>query len=203
MFFFFYFEQTQLIIKSERLGDVEEITSFLTDLNLVYQQLSIFFIITSDEEQIKSNDTIKKYLRTALLGKKKLKKNKIRVSFKMIKKSLVSYQIPNLRLERINIQSPGFWEIVGSMNPLQQIREYIKEKHEREKDKEYRNDLEKAKGILDLEKQRNEIVEHRIKNLKLAGYNDDQIQRLVLKLYANPLILLDKHLDSGLITGVE
>jgi len=43
--------------------------------------------------------------------------------------------LPSERLffSKVNIQSPGFWEVMGSLNPLQQIREYLKDRHERKK----------------------------------------------------------------------
>lgn len=47
-----------------------------------------------------------------------------------------------LQMSRVVLESPGFWEFVGSLNPLEQIRIYLQERHERRKDKDYRNDAE-------------------------------------------------------------
>lgn len=47
-----------------------------------------------------------------------------------------------LSLGRVILNSPGFWEFVGGLNPLEQIRIYLSERHERKKDNEYRNDAE-------------------------------------------------------------
>lgn len=40
---------------------------------------------------------------------------------------------------KVNIQSPDFWEVIGSLNPLEQIREFLKDRHERKIDDHYRS----------------------------------------------------------------
>jgi hypothetical protein len=44
-----------------------------------------------------------------------------------------------LVLEHVRIESPGFWEFVASLNPLQQIREYLNDRHRRRQDGEFRD----------------------------------------------------------------
>jgi hypothetical protein len=50
-----------------------------------------------------------------------------------------------LTLTAANLHSPGFWEFAGSLNPLGQARGYLNERHERCKDKDFRNDIERQK----------------------------------------------------------
>ncbi|HEY6551228.1 MAG TPA: hypothetical protein VIY71_08535 [Solirubrobacterales bacterium] len=40
------------------------------------------------------------------------------------------------------LQSPGFWEFVGALNPLEVLRKYLNDHHERKKDREYRQAAE-------------------------------------------------------------
>src|SRR5580700_4283093 len=40
-----------------------------------------------------------------------------------------------LVLDAVEIASPGFWEFLGSLNPLEVIRKYLSDRHERRKDR--------------------------------------------------------------------
>jgi hypothetical protein len=44
-----------------------------------------------------------------------------------------------LIVSRVVLTSPGFWEFVGSLNPLEVLRQYLNDRHERRKDDEYRS----------------------------------------------------------------
>ena len=50
-----------------------------------------------------------------------------------------------LEIASISIHSPGFWEVLGGLNPLQQIREYLNDRHKRRQDREFREAAEKKK----------------------------------------------------------
>src|SRR5206468_3287516 len=50
-----------------------------------------------------------------------------------------------LTIRKIQVASPGFWEFFGSLNPLQQIREYLNDRHKRRQDREYREKSEAEK----------------------------------------------------------
>ena len=43
-----------------------------------------------------------------------------------------------LKLRGVELNSPGFWDFLGKLNPLEVLREYLKDRHERRKDREYR-----------------------------------------------------------------
>src|SRR4051794_35010663 len=55
-----------------------------------------------------------------------------------------------LRVARVVMRSPGFWEFLGALNPLQQLREYLNDRHERSKDRGYRNDNERERLAVEL-----------------------------------------------------
>ena len=61
------------------------------------------------------------------------------------------YPPDQIEITKISIQSPGWIELLASLNPLEQIREYLKDRHERIADKEWRWDTEKHRAILELE----------------------------------------------------
>lgn len=44
-----------------------------------------------------------------------------------------------LRLIGVELHSPGFWDFLGKLNPLEVLRQYINDRHERQKDREYRS----------------------------------------------------------------
>jgi hypothetical protein len=47
-----------------------------------------------------------------------------------------------LIVSRVVLESPGFWEVFGSLNPLEVLRKYLNDRHERSKDRNYRSDAE-------------------------------------------------------------
>ena len=53
----------------------------------------------------------------------------------------VGPEIP-LVVSRVVLRSPGFWEFLGALNPLEVTRKYLNDRHERRKDDEYRSPAE-------------------------------------------------------------
>ncbi len=47
-----------------------------------------------------------------------------------------------LVVSRVVLSSPGFWEFMGSLNPLEVLRQYLSDRHERRKDDKYRSPAE-------------------------------------------------------------
>lgn len=118
--------------------------------------------------------------------------------------------LPEYRLElaRVSIQSPGWIEVLGAVNPLREIREYLKDRHERRKDCEYREAAEKDRLQLEnellqrqiLEKE-NGILRERVELLKEAGASDDEIRQIIWASLGQPLSRLGHHQDTKLIEG--
>ncbi len=46
-------------------------------------------------------------------------------------------------VSKVVFRSPGFWEFVGALNPLEVLRQYLNDRHERKKDNEYRSAAER------------------------------------------------------------
>jgi hypothetical protein len=125
-------------------------------------------------------------------------KSPIRIATKIQNQVLKSEQ---LVISKIVIQSPGFWEFLGNLNPLYQIREYLKDHHGRKKDNDFRIAQEKAKGELEIVNLQLDLVEKYISTLQRAGFADEQIRAGVAKYIQEPLQRLRDHQGSGLIDG--
>jgi hypothetical protein len=129
------------------------------------------------------------------------------------------YVLPEdeLRLSSVVIRSPGFWEFIGALNPLKQIRNYINDHHERRQDREYRE--EREADALDLENERRRIenererirnaqvrtqaVRERVELLRDLGIAEEKIRRIITQHVEEPLNEIDKFVQSGLIGGVS
>jgi len=71
-----------------------------------------------------------------------------------------------LIVHRVVLRSPGFWEFLGTLNPLEVIRKYLNDRHERRKDREYREgaerrrlEIENALGELEVVKEMRHLEE--------------------------------------------
>lgn len=60
-----------------------------------------------------------------------------------------------------NISSPGFWEFLAKLNPLEIIRLFLNDRHERRKDRQYREGMEEENLYLQNELLRNKIIRER------------------------------------------
>lgn len=98
--------------------------------------------------------------------------------------------------------SPGFWEFFGALNPLETIRKYIAERHERVKDRDWRDQLEAQKLSIELEKLRLDVVAKEVELLQRAGIPKTLVRRAVIAHISVPLKQLDIFGRDGLLGGV-
>jgi hypothetical protein len=224
-------ETTTLRIKAEKLGTVTEVKTLLADLENAYNSIYAFdflvdSIIYDRERNFRQLDErfhrMRRYWKEFsnrkefpydpfffelfwednLNRQQNILPNLLELQSKIDIEKII---LPSDRLviSKVNIQSPGFWEFLGGLNPLQQIREYIKDRYERKKDKDYRSRQEEELGELSIEEKRNNIINQRIDMLKKVGYSDIEIRQLVTAMVITPLKQLDKHQDNGQIEGPE
>jgi hypothetical protein len=115
-----------------------------------------------------------------------------------------------LTLYAVRLQSPGFWDFLGSLNLLETIRRMMNDHHEREKDRNYRNDDESQR--LDLENDRRrlenmllreDIVAKKIANAKSLGASDRDLAPVLNGVYLEPMLRLTRHQDEGVIGHAE
>ena len=225
-------EITSLRIKAERLGTVSEVICLLKGFETAYNSIYAFDFLVDTlfydrERKLKQVDErfhiLRKYWEDfskqkdfpfnpfmyemffeeyAFSRSKDTLPNLLELQSKIDIEKIV---LPSDRLiiSKVNIQSPGFWEVLGSLNPLQQIREYIKDRHERKKDDQYRSRQEEEIGNLEIEERRNRIINQRIEILRELGYSDAEIRQLVMAMVIEPLNRLGQHQDNGQIEGPD
>lgn len=146
-------------IYANTLGTIEEIATTLISLQRVYDTFIKFYLAKNDSKFANDNDS------------SGLRKSIGRYSFH-------NHLIPmeSLVVSRISFNSPGFWEMVGALNPLIQIREYLNDRHKRKKDK-LLWESESAKSILENQKLKLENDRIKIENYGLELAN----QKLALE----------------------
>jgi hypothetical protein len=108
-----------------------------------------------------------------------------------------------LILFAVSLSSPGFWEFLGTLNPLEVLRKYLNDRHERRKDHDYRESAEERR--LDLE---NSIIETallsgKVKLAREMGATDRDLAPLLNELIHKPLVALDRYQDKGVIEHAE
>ncbi len=188
-------EIERIKINTRRLGKVEEIRRFLTDLEDTYNNLLAFDLLILDIENSKRR-------KFPFHWKERFYYRETPYSEILNFGDSILPQ-DQLIISRINVNSPGFWEFIGSLNPLQQIREYLKDRHERRKDRDWREKAQKDQMNLNNELLRTQLIEKRVEILRSAGFSENEIRSLLNKHLVRPLLELDKHQDSGLIDDAE
>lgn len=108
-----------------------------------------------------------------------------------------------LRLMSVVIQSPGIWEFLGSLNPLETLRKYVNDRHEQRKDREYREPLERERLALRNEKLRTEVILDKVIVLREIGMPEEQIRNFLSEHVIKPLASIDQYQDSYLINGAS
>ena len=107
-----------------------------------------------------------------------------------------------LEIGKVSFQSPGFWEFVGALNPLEQLRKYLSDRHERRKDRDYRNRSEERKLELENELLALEAMKRQVEILGNLGMSSEDI-RLYLQRAIKPMNVLGQLQDNGVIDDAE
>jgi hypothetical protein len=108
-----------------------------------------------------------------------------------------------LVLSAVQLASPGFWEFVGKLNPLEVLRQYLNDRHERRKDREYRESAEQRRLSLENLSLENKVISERVKLAKDLGATDRDLAPLLTALVYKPLSALDRHQDHNVIERAE
>jgi len=141
-------ENSTIRIKAERLGTVKEVTKLLKDFDKAYNSIYAFNFLVNDNERKrrilddKFHD-LRKYWKEfyrqkdfpydpiffEIFWNKHLRSfDEQRVNLLELRSKIdiekIMLSSDTLIINKVNIQSPGFWEFLGALYPLQQIREY-------------------------------------------------------------------------------
>jgi hypothetical protein len=108
-----------------------------------------------------------------------------------------------LILHSAQLQSPGLLDFLGKLNPLEVIRQFMVDRHERRKDLEYREDAERRR--LDLENYILEMdaVKATIENARSIGATDEDLAPILNQVLYTPLKTLQQFQDRGLLETAE
>ena len=109
----------------------------------------------------------------------------------------------SLELKRVILRSPGFWEFLGALNPLETIRKFLTDRHERKKDDTYRNQAEAKKLHLENKVLEIKLVSETIDALRKASIPDDQIAAIIRDLVLIPTYQLESLQDKQVITYAD
>ncbi len=184
---------TKLRVNTEKLGDIRNIIQYLQVLEKAYNHLYAFDFIITDAK-----------LRHKKLNESSWGTSKpVRMIPSIRKPEEVVLTEDRLQLTSIVIESPGFWEFFGNINPLEVIRKYLCDRHERKKDEAYRNQQEKERGELENEKLRTQIVQEKVNVLKGLGVPEEKIRKALFEHVIKPLGELDAIQDKGLVVDAE
>ena len=104
-----------------------------------------------------------------------------------------------LVLQTARFESPGFWEFLGKLNPLEQIRLYLNDRHERRKDNEYRKRQEEEAADWAIEAQKTEVMRKKVELAKEMGATDEEIRMLFRSAVEPSLQRLFDAQDRGVI----
>lgn len=170
-----------------RLGEVQEITRFLQAMEGAYENLCAFDLIVDDAKTRYGDD---------FSWSRSRKSRAIR---SIRKPETIVLPEDRLRLTRISVSSPGFWDFVGKLNPLEVLREYLADRHERTKDLSYRNDLEEDRLRLENAKLKTEVVHAQAQTLREFGVAEDKIREALVRHLVDPLTRLDVAQEQKLI----
>lgn len=203
----------RLVIKGKRSASVSEVREYLTAVEEAYNNLYVVDLIIADlrnEIQEIERGRAFRVARTDFLSQTGLDRGQ-----KSPLPFIEEYLLPEdkLQLSSVVIESPGFWEFMGSLNPLQQIRNFINDHHERRQDREYREEREANR--LDLEnerkrvenererirnaKERTKAVRERVELLRELDIAEEKIRRIITQHIEGPLDEVEEFVSSGLI----
>jgi len=186
----------RLRINTKKLGDIRDIIQYLQVLEKAYNHLYAFEFIISDVKRRHKKLNESSY---SLKGTNK----PVRTIPIIRKPEEVVLPDDRIQITSIVIKSPGFWEFLGNINPMEVIRKYLCDRHERKKDNDYRNKQKKERGRLENEKLRTQIVQKKVKILQDAGVPEERIRKALLEHVIKPLGELDTIQNMSLVASAE
>ena len=136
-------EQAHLKIYGHGKVEIELVVSYLADLKYAYDGVSVF---------LSEVDTLRRSARDLPFPPYPFWNPRVgRYVREIPTPERVASFVPRAEqivLDSVQLNSPGFWEFMGSLNPLEVLRKYLNDRHERRKDHDYRESAERGqRGI--------------------------------------------------------
>jgi len=92
---------------------------------------------------------------------------------------------------------------LGKLNPLEVIRQWVADSHERRKDKEYREAAERERLTLENRLLENRVISERIAIARNLGATEDDLAPVLNQLLFKPLMAISEQQNKELVEGVE
>ncbi len=108
-----------------------------------------------------------------------------------------------LKLRGVELNTPGFWDFIGKLNPLEVLRQYLNERYEQRKARHYQERAEATKLELEKELLKIQVVQQKLQLLQDMGASDRDLSLLRDQLLYRPLQGLNSSQDQGLIIEAE
>jgi len=148
--------QLRISFNTERCSDVRDFHEFLFWFEHAY---NVAYLLEKDAE------TLMKFK-----NKEYFNREKLYYLYEEISKYVP--KADRLFLNRVSMSSPGFWEFIGKWNIFEQLRFYLNERHERQKDREFRSEFEIKHNNLTIE-----YIEHQHRILRSEREIDINYER--------------------------
>jgi hypothetical protein len=108
-----------------------------------------------------------------------------------------------LILRSVELHSPGDWSFLGNLIPLETIRRYLQDRHERQKDRNYREAAEERKLKLQNDLREAKLLRDQLDNARKMGATDKDLMPLLDRLVIAPLRRLDRFQDEGVAREIS
>jgi hypothetical protein len=108
-----------------------------------------------------------------------------------------------LRFHGASFSSPGWWEVFGKLNPLEVIRQYLNDRHERRKDRQYREAADRTRLDLENDLLRTKVIAEKFRLAQEIGVPERDLTAAANEMLLKPLRNLNSAQDEGIIQSAE
>jgi hypothetical protein len=177
---------------------VEDTFQYLSALEEAYNGAYVFFKIVEEAEEI-----------TNFYGRQRLPmpiKNLLGLNWLPFDAKKVRSFVPKgerLKLIGVELHSPGFWDFLGKLNPLEVIRLYLNDRHERQKDREYRNREEERELRIKNDELDFELLKKKYEFFKTIGMSEQDITLLKEQLLLDCFKPINQFQDLNIIVTAD
>ena len=200
-------EQARLRVHGQGGVEVELVAAYLNDLKHAYDLILVFETAIDDTRRAAREFPFPLYPFAFELGSLRGPRRAARRirDWPPTTEDIASF-IPRseqLTLSAVSLASPGFWEFLGTLNAFEVLRKYLNDRHERRKDRDYRESAEQRRLALENLVLENRALSERIRIAKDMGATDRDLAPLLNELIYKPLGALDRYQDKRVIEFSE
>lgn len=184
--------KVEVRLLSENLGTARNVGNFLVWLGNVYE-----YLCELDELVYCSSPSI---LQVVKLASRIADEGRPQLSPNV---GMFFHDQSTLVLTGCSFSSPGFWEAIAKLSPIETLRVYLQDRHERERDKTWHWDKEKQREQVEILSKKMKVARDLVKLARDVGMKEEEIRQLVIDVLVRPLERLDVFIENRLLTGIE